>query len=165
MNHVVRPSLFASVLRRLLDETGVFERREWAEFLRVSESAISQWVRGHTLPRAEYLRKVLWVLRNADDVPSEVLDDFERMAAMPAEEVAPDHSKTIGQTVGDYVLSPLLEAFLRDLKRMDPPDRERFLLEAAAKCAEATGALPLADSIPPVLSAGTAEAAAAGGFR
>lgn len=158
MSRNVKPSLFASTLRRLLDETGVFTRSEWAEFLHVTESAISQWVCDNTLPRAEHLRKIMWVLRTADDVPARIIAAFDQMAAMPADEVSP-HRKNLGSTVGDYMINPLLDAFLRDLRRLDPPAREKFLLEAAAKCAEESGMLTTADRMPAVLSIGAAGSA------
>src|SRR5207244_2263066 len=64
-------SRFAEMLLRLIDETNLFTRAEWAEILDVSEAAISQWVNDKTLPRPELLRMIVDTVKrsnSADDV-------------------------------------------------------------------------------------------------
>ncbi len=61
-------SIFAVALKALLDETNLFDRREWAQFLNVSESAISQWVGDKTIPRADLLYMIIDVLAESTDV-------------------------------------------------------------------------------------------------
>jgi hypothetical protein len=137
-------SRFASLLRRLLDESGIFNRSEWASYLRISEPAISQWLNDHTLPKAEHLRKIIWTCRNKDHVPTCLIDEYEELLEIPSTEISP-HSNRIGETLGDYVISPLVQTFLMDLKRLKPVDQEKLLLLASEKCAEVKGIIPKTD--------------------
>ena len=138
------PSKFVSLLRRMLDESGIFSRSEWAEYLRVSEPAISQWLNDHTMPKAEHLRKIIWTLRNKDNVPKNLITEYESLLELSAHEVTP-HFNRIGNTLGEYVISPLVQTFLMDLKRLNPTEQEKLLLLASERCAEVKGIIPKAD--------------------
>jgi transcriptional regulator with XRE-family HTH domain len=139
------PSKFASLLRRMLDESGIFNRSDWATYLGVSEPAISQWLNDHTLPKAEHLRKIIWTLRNKDAVPKTLVTEYEEMLQIPASEISIKHYIRIGNTLGDYVISPLVKTFLMDLKRLRPVEQEELLLLASEKCAEVRGIIPRSD--------------------
>jgi hypothetical protein len=151
MTKQVKISEFATVLRRLLDETNILTRAEWSELLRVSEAAISQWVNDHTLPRPELLRKIVWVVRNSSGVPNDILEDFDDMAIKPASQVSP-HSDSLRQSVGHYLIQPLLRTFLGELSRLKPQEQEKFLLKASLMCTKDAGILTSLREMP-VLSA------------
>jgi transcriptional regulator with XRE-family HTH domain len=124
---------FANALRALLDESQVFTRAQWAEFLGVTEPAISQWVNDDTLPRADNLRMIIDVLQESDEVNPELLQRFRTMASRPAHEVSP-HGDRLGRSVAHYLLKPLLEGFLRNLNSIEPDKQERVLLGAMDLC-------------------------------
>lgn len=136
-------SEFARVLGRLMDESGVFKGRgEWAEFLNVSQSAISQWLNDVTVPRPELLRMIVDLVRSVDAPAREPLQEFERMAARPAAEVSARHGKKFGESVNAYLVRPLLEGFLLDLKGLKAEAQTRVLLKASMLCAEEHGIFP-----------------------
>lgn len=126
-------SAFAQILNRLIDQTGVFTRSGWATFLNVSEAAISQWLHDKTLPRPETLRMIRGALYDTDGVPHETLEEFERLLQHPAEDVTP-HAERMGRSVGDYLIRPLREAFLRCLSTLPPAQQEIVLQNATAAC-------------------------------
>lgn len=129
---------FAEVLRRLLDDTGIFDRKEWSEFLGITPSAISQWLHDETMPRPELLRMIVGLVKRSDDVPREVLEAFESMASKPADQVLPPGRRLEG-SINAYMVSPLLNGFTRDLQRLQPTDQEKVLLRASEECAVIAG--------------------------
>src|SRR5262245_8795897 len=66
-------SPFATALARLLDDTSLLTRQQWAELLDVSPAAISQWVNDKTIPRPEVLRMVIDVLEENSALTPQVL--------------------------------------------------------------------------------------------
>ena len=131
-------SEFAASLRRLLDETGIFSRREWSRFLNVSKAAISQWITDNTVPRPETLRMIVELVRSIKDAPPEPLQQFDAMSANPSVDVSP-HGKRMGESVRSYLVSPLVDGFLLDLKGLEPVKQTRVLLKASMLCAEESG--------------------------
>src|SRR5438067_7899875 len=109
-------SEFAKILRRLLDETGIFNRKEWSDFLGITPSAISQWLHDETMPRPELLRMIVGLVKSSDGVPRDVLEDFESMASKPADQVLPPGRRLEG-SINAYLVSPVLNGFMRDLRR------------------------------------------------
>ena len=99
-------SPFAAALAGLLDDTACFTRAEWARFLGVSTSDLSQWVNDETVPRADLLRMMVDVLQSSADVPEEPLAAFEQMAARPAREVSPLGGR-MTPTVAEYLRTTL----------------------------------------------------------
>lgn len=84
------PSTFARTLSQLLDETGFYSRSEWASFLGISTSAISQWVHDKTVPRADLLRMILDVLQTRGGVAAaSALRRFEQLEKKSATEISP----------------------------------------------------------------------------
>lgn len=146
-------SEFAQLLRRLLDETDIFSRSQWAEFLNVSTSAISQWLNETTVPRPELLRMILDLVRSVDNAPQGLLQEFDEMAAKPAAAVSTRHGKKFGESVNAYLIRPLLEGFLLDLKGLKVEEQARVLLRASMLCAEEAGTfgtLPVESSYEPL---------------
>jgi transcriptional regulator with XRE-family HTH domain len=75
---------FKLALSNLLDDTETFSRKEWANYLLVSEPAISQWTKGKTLPRAEHLKSILLYLENFErETVQDCLYMFHQMADLP----------------------------------------------------------------------------------
>jgi len=65
--------------------------------LGVTEAAISQWVRGTTIPRPEYLRMILHYLESVDGVPADLFNQFYSMAEKPAAAVGIRNRRVGGQ--------------------------------------------------------------------
>src|ERR1700741_4381421 len=129
---------FAASLRRLLDETVTFNRREWSKFLNVSAAAISQWITDKTIPRPETLRLIVEFVRSVKDAPPEPLQQFEAMSANPSVDVSP-HGKRMGESVRSYLVSPLVEGFLLNLKGLEPVKQTRVLLKSPMLGVEESG--------------------------
>lgn len=120
-------SPFALALTRLLDETGYFTRSEWAAFLGISTSAISQWVKDKTVPRADLLRMILNLLRSrAGGAATEPLAHFAAISLRPAQEISPLAGR-IAPSIEAYLAKPSFAAFADSLSDM-APDRQRSLL-------------------------------------
>ena len=132
-------SEFATVLSRLLDNTQIFTRNEWSEELSVTSPAISQWVNDKTLPRPEVLRKIVGLVK-ARGTPQValILREFQTMAQKPSSEVSKlfnrSHSK--GDSISEYMLKPLVEDFLSELKELPIEHQEVVILKATALCSQ-----------------------------
>jgi hypothetical protein len=87
-------SRFAKVLQQLLDETEFYTRREWSQFLGVSEPALSQWVNDRTVPRADLLRMAVELLKARGGMPAQkALAALEDIMDEPAGDVSPIGSR------------------------------------------------------------------------
>jgi hypothetical protein len=141
---VSRRSPFAVALERLLDDTGLFSKREqWARVLGVTPAAISQWVQDKTVPRPEVLRTLVSVIKSRTKIPRQFIEEFEQVAALLATEASPKHghrvAKTaihyaVGNTFAHYMTAPVLEAFLRNLSALPPRLQDDVLTSASEKC-------------------------------
>jgi transcriptional regulator with XRE-family HTH domain len=123
-------SPFAVALAMLLDETCYFTRSEWARFLGVSTSAISQWVNDKTVPRADLLRIILDVLRTSDGVPPEPLKHFDEVANRPACEVSALGARMM-PTVAEYLRRSTFASLGRDLRTLSAKQQETVLAEGS----------------------------------
>lgn len=110
-----RQSKFARALVGLLDEAGVFKRSEWATYLGVSASAISQWVNDRTIPRADVLRRIVDVVERSASAPSAPLESFRAMAERPASQVSP-HGDRMAPSVARYLEETTYEAAMLELR-------------------------------------------------
>jgi hypothetical protein len=114
-------SQFAQTLVELLDDTGFYTREEWAGFLCISPSVISQWVNDKMLPRADMLAMVLDLLRlRGGEKAKEALKRFDHIAVLPAAEVSPLGARMM-PNVASYVEAnsfATLGSQLRDLSRV-----------------------------------------------
>jgi hypothetical protein len=117
---------FRTALLGLLDKTGLLDRRGWSIVLGVSESAISQWVGGKTIPRPIHLKMVLATLKRSTNVPLEPLRDFEIMARKPATNVSPLGGRML-PTVAEYMSRPINSDLSRTLAKLSPERQEEHL--------------------------------------
>ena len=131
-------SPFALMLEKLFDQTNLFDRSHWAEFLGLSPQGISLWTDDKAIPTAEQLRMVLGVLRENDHTPKEILDEFDVMSLRPFREISPHPDLNIrtvpigpSQTVADYFLQPLFDGFVR-LYSILPTAAKKEVLELAS---------------------------------
>jgi hypothetical protein len=131
-------SEFAAILRRLLDDTGVFGRREWSEFLGVSQAAISQWLSDRTIPRPETLGMIVDLVKSSDRAPSQLLSEFGAMVSRPASEVSPNGAR-FGESLAAYLIGPLMDNLLLDLKGLGTALQEKVILKASLLCAAERG--------------------------
>src|SRR6516165_1399818 len=83
-------SPFAAALVRLIDDTELMTRQQWAELLDVSPAAISQWVNDKTIPRPEVLRMIIDALEEDPDLAARVLGEFKEISRRPSAEVSPN---------------------------------------------------------------------------
>lgn len=121
---------FFEILELLLDRTDVLSRSEWATVLGVTDAAISQCIRGTTIPRAEHLRMIVHYLETIDNVPRDYLLRFYEMAQKPAESVG-IRNRRLGSSVGAYLVKPRLDGLLLRLQHLHPIAQEQFLDRAA----------------------------------
>ena len=128
-------SRFATVLRRLLDESGIYTRAEWAEFLDVRTAAISQWVHDRTIPTPENLSRIIGELRIRTDVSKELMDQFDELAVKPSVEVTPLGHRC-RPTIAHYMLQPALAGLARGLSVLSLPNQEIVVARAVAHCSE-----------------------------
>src|ERR1043166_9186395 len=133
-------SKLATILVKMIDETKILRRDEWASILCVTPSAISQWLNDKALPRAEVMRSILSLLKEHDRIKPELLEEFNSLILIAAREVSPLFRSRI-RTLFEYLLAPQLERFLRDLDSLHPESQERVLLRASQMCAAEAGVL------------------------
>jgi hypothetical protein len=132
MSRTISKSLFALSISGLLDKTNLFNRREWGEFLGVSEPAISQWVGDKTIPRPDNLYMILDILQQSTDIPEAPLRSFKDMARRNAIEVSP-HGKRMLPTVWEYMTRPAFSDLSSKLAKLSTEDQEKFLFEKFTK--------------------------------
>ena len=99
-------SLLAQALGELIKVSGT-NQSGWAFILGVTPAAISQWLSDAALPKARHIRGILSVVRPTPDTEV-VLENFYRMAELPAEQVTPHHEKVRG-SIGYYLSKDLYE--------------------------------------------------------
>ncbi len=132
-NRPVAESLFATVLGNLINQTAIFSRSEWATALGVTTAAISQWLNDKTVPRARTLRSLIDIVRRYRGADDFHLQAFFNIVDHPAHTVSP-HGDRLGASVGRYLLSPVLEGFLRQLDTLSHSISETILLNALTEC-------------------------------
>jgi len=126
----VQKTEFQLCLFDLLDNTQIMTRKKWSDELGVTQSAISQWVQGITVPRAPVLHR-LWerVLAEHGDRLLPIIQRFNAMAEMPAQLVS-RHSRRLGPSIKSYVMRPAFEQFWRFLQELSLLEQARVLREA-----------------------------------
>lgn len=125
---------FRNLLRRMLDETGIHTRVQWAIFFSVPEIAIEEWLRGEVLPSAEYLRMLWGACREADDVPKDILDEMDAVEKCRPEDISFAQPHDIlhldCETLQAYIASPVVKGFLRRLGHLSGENQEKLITEA-----------------------------------
>src|SRR5215471_11940692 len=126
-------SPFAAALVKLLDDTKLMTRQQWAELLDVSPAAISQWVNDKTIPRPEVLRMIIDALEEDPALSAQVLGEFKEISRRPSRDVSPNGER-MSPSIGHYVVKPLLEGFLRNLGGLGFEAQESILYHASDMC-------------------------------
>ena len=116
----------SSLLLRLLDESHILTREQWADVLRVETADIEGWVSGASLPSPIVIRGIVTVVSNDVRVPGEILEEFE--SQRDTLEVSP------GLTLGKFMLQPLREAFEETLRFASSKIQEEVLTKATEHC-------------------------------
>jgi len=129
-------SLFTEALRDLLDETNLFTRKEWAEFLFVKviggppresgEERINKWLTEEGLPRSSDLSMICIALEESSDVTKEPLEKFKQMANIPARKVS-KFGKRMLPTVWEYMNRPLFCDLSNRLAKLTFAEQEQLL--------------------------------------
>lgn len=113
-------SEFTSALGRALDDTGLFDRDEWAVFLGVSVQRIDSWLASESFPEPHHLSMVDLALSRSVLQSVEPLEEFHDMAQKSLEAVT--HLRPIlsawgtidpATTVEDYLNLPASPLFIR----------------------------------------------------
>ena len=141
-------SPFAAALVRLLDDTNLMTRQQWAELLDVSPAAISQWVNDKTIPRPEVLRMIIDALEENTKMSPHV-GEFREISRRPSAEVSPNGDR-MSPSIGHYVVKPLLEGFLRNLSGLDFEAQESILYQASGLCRDSEGHAIASAGSPPI---------------
>ena len=124
------PSPFAACLRRMLDETKLFTRKEWAKFLDYPESRIADWIAGKRIPKPGQLWMIEQVLRESSSVSVDILQEFTAMTERPARETCPAHAQWVGRTFADYLMREAVQGFLANLSAVPTrAQREKILFD------------------------------------
>ena len=103
------PNLFSKAIERLLDETELFSRREWANLLDVSVPEIERWLKEESLPRSDHLC-MLWsfIELHLGDIPEGPISFFKEIANYPAEKVSA-FGEQMMPNVWEYMQKPVIE--------------------------------------------------------
>lgn len=98
------PSRFAIALKALLDETNLFERKDWADVLgplRTVEE-IEDWVSDVKLPPVRHLSMIWTVLETSSGIPPEPIAAFEALYDLLLAEISPCHDP-FNETLRQYM--------------------------------------------------------------
>lgn len=97
-------SLFASALQNILDNTGLYTRKEWANFLLVPVREIDKWIEDRELPQPFQLNLILDFLKlsnviDKDKYISKLIDVLKS----PVKLVTPLYLQIDNKTLLDYI--------------------------------------------------------------
>lgn len=125
-------SPLAGALEKLLSNKEVMSSKsEWADFINVSEVAISNWLTDKNAPKPEHLNTILDYFGEDRYFPEGVEEDlkaFEDVAARPLEEVTPIADKFKGaRTIADYMLKPKISAYFVELTILPAKVQEQLI--------------------------------------
>ena len=95
-------SRFSQTLQKLFDNTELFTRSEWARFLGIPESSISEWLEDKSLPRPDLIRMTIDLVENSAEAKKEYLNEFEGMTNLPSAEIS-RLFHLMGNTLNDYM--------------------------------------------------------------
>src|SRR5690349_7142754 len=102
---------FTAELLALMVSTGL-SPSQWAEMLGVSPAAVSQWRSGETIPSPERFRAIIRVCSDVGERSRERLEAWWNLMPISLAALRPDRSQS-SETLGDYYVAPLYEAFHR----------------------------------------------------
>ena len=136
-------TVFAKALESLLDETKIFSRKEWADILGFSESHIEEWVSGTLFPSPGILRMIVDVVEISFGAEQKPLDEFKKLYGkrlleqeknFPVQTIVHFLSYLDDLRLGEYLLLPVLDGFLRNLKTLPLDLQEQLLFHFAEAC-------------------------------
>ena len=153
-------SPFAAALGRLLEHPKGYTKAEWARVLHVTPSAISQWLSDRTVPRPAALHSLVELA--ALHFGPETMLELDGLAVQPAETVSPLGHR-MSPTIGDYMLGPVREGFLRLLRALPLKAQEDVLIQAGELCDAYLSGDWGGDAVPVALVASDAAETAAQG--
>lgn len=119
---------FVDALRSLLDDTDLFERKDWAKFLGVSEEKINTWLSEEDIPRPFCLSMIFLALKNSSDVKKEPLKRFSEMAKLRSTTVS-KLGKRMLPSVTEYMDRPIFSELSNRLAKLKPEEQEQLLEE------------------------------------
>jgi hypothetical protein len=129
------PSPLSCAIRALLDDSKLLSRKQWAELLGVTPSALSLWVNDRSLPSSIHLSEVWDFVRSSSSVPEEVLQQFRNVADLPVRKVTPLFERIRKEkTVSQYMLRPLRDAMLATLSTLPAHVQEEAMFEMSERC-------------------------------
>lgn len=118
------------LLRRIIDETKMLTREEWAEVLSVSPKQLADWVLGLTMPTPRALRAIGDIVDRDLRFPQQ---EWKDLMNAPLQDVYPEASwevrKEVGQNLGSYALKDMRQAFLERLESLLPEEQEQVIYE------------------------------------
>lgn len=126
-------------LSRLLEQIFVTEdvsREEWAGALGVSTAAISQWVRGHTVPGPDHLDAIRVLVLQDDRLPQDLRQHFEEILDRPVEEVIEAPRRPMGPTLRHYLVRPRRDAAMKLLATLPPSEQVDLLVDLGRRIRE-----------------------------
>jgi hypothetical protein len=129
-------SIFATRLKLIMDEGGLFNRSEWSQFCNRSEQTIENWLTDKEFPTPDMLKMIVRVLSESDGM-EQFLPHFLEMFTMPTGMVTPFAGrldKLGGQdcrNLEDYLTIPLFKGFLRCFRGLSGKQKEEVLYKAA----------------------------------
>lgn len=133
--HNESPSPLSCAIRALLDDSKLLSRKQWAELLGVTPSALSLWVNDRSLPSAIHLSEVWDFVRSSSNVPEGVLQQFRKVAELPVRKATPLFERIRKEgTVSRYMLRPLRDAMLATLSTLPAHVQEEAMFEMAERC-------------------------------
>jgi hypothetical protein len=129
---------FGEALRKMLDDSKMFTRPEWADFLDRSEEELELWTEDREMPDPVTLRMLLAALADSDGIPQAVFEEWESIAHLPIRTTAPGFLKPGSRyyphyphvpinTLRMYVMWPRYEALLRRVSSFPVEDQEALL--------------------------------------
>jgi len=130
-------SLFTDALKGLLDDSNLFSREEWAEYLFIKvingtnnkgPHTIEEWLREESLPKPHDLSMIVLVIERSSDTNKEPLVAFNQMSALPARTVS-KFGKRMLPTVFEYMHRPLFCDLANRLAKLWTIEEQEALLE------------------------------------
>lgn len=147
-------SQFAVILRKLLDDTNLFNRGGWAYLLGTSTSCIEEWVTDVSIPSPHHLSMLILALQSSSDIDVSILAEYYSIANVRATTISP-HGALMLPTVDVYCKRPQFSELMTKLVRSTPEQRTAILLEMYPEPKEETEKkAPLAQLYPNLAALG-----------
>jgi hypothetical protein len=129
-------SIFATRLKLIMDEGGLFNRQEWSQFCHRDEQVIENWLSDKAFPEPDILKMIVRVVSESDGM-EQLLPHFLEMFTMPIGMVTPFAGrldKLGGEdcwNLDDYLTIPLFKGFFRCFRGLSGKQMDEVLYKAA----------------------------------